>query len=368
MSRSRIDGYKCLSFPYIYIHIHGVNFNSFARGSNIKIDCVRGGSLLSCFNYLSLLPIHRFDLSPSCHSTWKINSTNKCRALENIDLGQTDNSKNRCYSNCPPGSNIHPGSLRYFRIHVPSSRRRRPIKWMQVSGNLRVNAVREANWKFLRSQFALRDLSSARYFMEISPGTGLEMRIRPHRPSRPSTTRAAPLKHHHLSWQFFSRDGRGAPSKTATTCFAWEISGKGSFFFDPSTCLSPGGESQIDLGNWKIFLWDEEDNVDGKEISIFSLVWIWLKLWILLYTRDGTWPQISFLSFFKRTLDTSDVAREEKLKIGSNFRKSMDIVSVNNYCHRYRPFINSGRVLGNFDAKTRIGFPWKERSSRGNNA
>lgn len=107
---------------------------------------------------------------------------------------------------------------------------------------------------------------------------------------------------------------------------------------------------------------------DGKEISIFSLVWIRLKLWILLYTRDGTWPQISFLSFFKRTLDTSDVAREEKLKIGSNFRKSMDIVSVNNYCHRYRPFINSGRVLGNFDAKTRIGFPWKERSSRGNNA
>lgn len=89
---------------------------------------------------------------------------------------------------------------------------------------------------------------------------------------------------------------------------------------------------------------------------------------LLLYTRDGTWPQISFLSFFKRTLDTSDVAREEKLKIGSNFRKSMDIVSVNNYCHRYRPFINSGRVLGNFDAKTRIGFPWKERSSRGNNA
>lgn len=78
---------------------------------------------------------------------------------------------------------------------------------------------------------------------------------------------------------------------------------------------------------------------------------------LLLYTRDGTWPQISFLSFFKRALDTSDVAREEKLKIGSNFRKSMDIVSVNNYCHRYRPFINSGRVLGNFDAKTRIGFP-----------
>lgn len=73
-------------------------------------------------------------------------------------------------------------------------------------------------------------------------------------------------------------------------------------------------------------------------------------------------------TFFKRALDTSDVAREEKLKIGSNFRKSMDIVSVNNYCHRYRPFINSGRVLGNFDAKTRIGFPWKERSSRGNNA
>lgn len=62
-------------------------------------------------------------------------------------------------------------------------------------------------------------------------------------------------------------------------------------------------------------------------------------------------------TFFKRALDTSDVAREEKLKIGSNFRKSMDIVSVNNYCHRYRPFINSGRVLGNFDAKTRIGFP-----------
>lgn len=368
MSRSRIDGYKCLSFSYIYIHIHGVNFNSFARGSNLKIDCVRGGSLLSCFNYLSLLPKHRFDLSPSCHSTWKINSTNKCRALENIDLGQTDNSKNRCYSNCPPGSNIHPGSLRYFRIHVPSSRRRRPIKWMQVSGNLRVNAVREANWKFLRSQFALRDLSSARYFMEISPGTGLEMRIRPHRPSRPSTTRAAPLKHHHPSWQFFSRDGRGAPSKTATTCFAWEISGKGSFFFDPSTCLSPGGESQIDLGNWKIFLWDEEDNVDGKEISIFSLVWIRLKLWILPARFYSTFAMGLRSTFFKRALDTSDVAREEKLKIGSNFRKSMDIVSVNNYCHRYRPFINSGRVLGNFDAKTRIGFPWKERSSRGNNA
>lgn len=55
-------------------------------------------------------------------------------------------------------------------------------------------------------------------------------------------------------------------------------------------------------------------------------------------------------TFFKRALDTSDVAREEKLKIGSNFRKSMDIVSVNNYCHRYRPFINSGRMLGNFDA------------------
>lgn len=40
--------------------------------------------------------------------------------------------------------------------------------------------------------------------MEISPGTGLEMRIRrererrrPHRPpGRPSTTCAAPLKHH----------------------------------------------------------------------------------------------------------------------------------------------------------------------------
>lgn len=68
-------------------------------------------------------------------------------------------------------------------------------------------------------------------------------------------------------------------------------------------------------------------------------------------------------TFFKRALDTSDVAREEKLKIGSNFRKSMDIVSVNNYCHRYRPFINSGRVLGNFDVKTRIGF-LNERNAR----
>lgn len=40
--------------------------------------------------------------------------------------------------------------------HVPTTS---PIKWMQVSGNLRVNAgaIREANWKFLRSRFALRD-------------------------------------------------------------------------------------------------------------------------------------------------------------------------------------------------------------------
>lgn len=109
---------------------------------------------------------------------------------------------------------------------------------------------------------------------------------------------------------------------------------------------------------------------DGKEISIFSLVWIRLKLWILPARFYSTLAMGRGLrsTFFKRALDTSDVAREEKLKIGSNFRKSMDIVSVNNYCHRYRPFINSGRVLGNFDAKTRIGFPWKERSSRGNNA
>lgn len=172
--------------------MYSVNFNSFARGSNIKIDCIRRRSLLFCFNrnndqffpnYLSafnLFPFlrtpdkYRFDPSPSVDINFnflvtrrkKINSTNNCHfstefsaILSILSPNQRTsiyekNSNNRITFNEENFGRYRKSiSLKYsssfelpcniFRItelpnHVPG--RSRPIKWMQVSGNLRVNA------------------------------------------------------------------------------------------------------------------------------------------------------------------------------------------------------------------------------------
>lgn len=170
----RIDGYKFrndfvqifyhflsspLSSPYIYkigyIYIC-VNFNSFAR-SSIKIDCIVAllfqpqfndqffPNYLSAFNLFPFLPKYRFHLSANRIS--RILTRTSVRSVHQLSSSIERVERNELFQssliNRTSGLNIHPrGSLQYFRITESRGvyEEERPIKWTQVSGNLRVNA------------------------------------------------------------------------------------------------------------------------------------------------------------------------------------------------------------------------------------
>lgn len=192
----RIDGYKFrndfvqifyhflsspLSSPYIYkigyIYIC-VNFNSFAR-SSIKIDCIVAllfqpqfndqffPNYLSAFNLFPFLPKYRFHLSANRIS--RILTRTSVRSVHQLSSSIERVERNELFQssliNRTSGLNIHPRSRfpaifpNYritWRLRGGASDKVDASKWKSKS---KCRRVREANWKFLRSQFALRDLS-----------------------------------------------------------------------------------------------------------------------------------------------------------------------------------------------------------------